>query len=141
MFNYEIIFLILNYIQNESNNKLMASIEINNSQKLENNYRIYLSLYHINNNNNISYKNRYINNNIIYNKVLLSIASINNLCYLIYTNFIIKCYYCNIPLISHTHLYGISNYLCKNIKKCKNNKCKIKETNLKNLKILNKINN
>ena len=118
MFNYESLFLIYDYLINESNNKLIQCINFSENK----NYKLNISFYYT---NKICQKNKLIDK-IANNKHLLNFALINKFCYNIYDTCIIKCYSCKIPLINNKIYYGTSNYLEKNIKKsCNNKKCKL----------------
>ena len=123
MFNYESLFLIYDYLINESNkidNKLKCGINISGTKN--NNYKLIISFHYM---NKICQKNKWIEN-INNNKFLLNLAFINKFCYNIYDTCIIKCYSCKIPLINNKIFYGTSNYLVKNIKKsCNNKTCKL----------------
>ena len=113
MFNYELLFLIYDYLINNTNdNKLIEIINFNGKKD----YNIIITYYK----NKINSKNELINK-IINNKYLLNLALINKHNYSIYNIIVPTCYYCRIPITDNSNETKI---ILK--KKCKNNKCKKK---------------
>jgi hypothetical protein len=108
MLNYELLFLIFDYINNRNICEEKTSL---------------ISIFYL---NKIYTKNKYINT-FINNKNLINLSFTNKLCYSIYDTVIIKCDFCKRPLITNKEILN---------KSCQNNICKLKNEFKRDLKNL-----